>query len=48
MASIYHGDKFGDVNSMPKFGYGGMLEGGQVPGKAKMAGDHYANDTVQS
>ena len=48
VASIYHGNKFGDVSKMPKFGYGGMLEGGKVPGQAKMSGDHYANDTVKA
>jgi hypothetical protein len=47
IAAIYHGDKLQELEKMPKFYSGGMAkDGGKVPGKAKMAGDHPANDTV--
>jgi hypothetical protein len=49
IAALYHGDKFGDVGKMPKFYQGGMAkDGGKVPGKARMAGDHPSNDTVSA
>ncbi len=52
VATLYHGNKFGDVGQVPHFWNGGqaqsMKQGGKVPGKAPMKGDHPENDTVKA
>lgn len=51
VADIYHTDRFKapslqDMAQMYGGGRVNMVEGGKVPGKAKMKGDHPENDTV--